>query len=270
MNRYIIQRVLGVRDINASSRGAMLAGGLKLLPLFLMTLPGAMAIPLLPHLKHADQVWPELVTRFEPQGFAGHILAGLLAALMSTCSSTLNSAATLLTADFIQLARPEWTSARLAWTGRVLTLTIALAAALGAPMIAHFQGLRAYLQQIFAYVASPLVAVFVFGLASRSLGPRAALRGLVSGHVLSAALFVSEHVGWVSIHFTVIGGILFALTLLLTWGWMLLLGNADRPVPDGPQLALIRRVRLPRLPRDLTWAAGAILLGIAALLWVFW
>lgn len=270
MNQYIIQRVLGARDVNAASRGAMLAGGLKLLPLFLMTLPGAMAIPLLPHLEHPDQVWPELVTRFVPQGFAGLILAGLLAALMSTCSSTLNSAATLLTADFIQPARPTWSSVRLAWIGRALTLLIALAAALWAPMITHFQGLWAYLQQIFAYVASPLVAVFVLGLASRSLGPRAALRGLVSGHVLSAVVFIGEQAGWVPIHFTVIGGILFVLTLLLTWGWMMALGEADRPAPDGPQLALIRRTGLPRLPRDAFWSSGAILLGIAALLWVFW
>ncbi|MDD4886234.1 MAG: sodium/solute symporter [Thiomonas sp.] len=270
MNQYIVQRVLGARDLPAAGRGAMFAAGLKLLPLFLMTLPGAMAIPLLPPLQHPDQVWPQLVARYIPSGMAGLIIAGLLAALMSTCSATLNSAATLLTVDFVEPRRAHWSQAQLTTLGRVFTLIIALAAGLWAPQIQNFQGLWSYLQQVFAYVASPLVAIFVFGLASPRLGPKAALRGLASGHALSALIFLGERAGWVPIHFTVIGGVLFVLTLLLTAGWMRALGAADRPSPDSARAKLISRVGLPRLPSDLRWSAGVVLLGIAGTLWMFW
>lgn len=269
MNQYIIQRVLGARDLPTAGRGAALAALLKLLPLFLMTLPGAMAIPLLPHLQHPDQVWPELVARYAPVGLAGLILAGLIAALMSTCSATMNSAATLLTVDFLEPARPNWSQARVTAAGRIFTLVIAVFAGWWAPQILHFHGLWAYLQQAFAYVASPLVAVFAYGMASRKLGPRAALAGLASGHVLAVLVFLADQAGWVPIHFTVIGGVLFAATWALTFGWMRFFGAADRPDPRGPRVALIDRASLPRLPVDLRWTAAVVLVAIAGLLWMF-
>lgn len=269
MNQYIIQRVLGARDLPASSRGALFAAGLKLLPLFLMTLPGAMAIPLLPHLQHPDQVWPALVVRYAPVGLAGLIIAGLLAALMSTCSATLNSAATLLTVDFIEPRRQHLSQRQLTLLGRLLTVAIALIAGIWAPQIQHFQGLWSYLQQVFAYVASPLVAMFIFGPASPRLGAMAAWRGLASGHVASALLFIGARMGWVTIHFTVIGGVLFAITLLFTWLWMRHLGEADRPAAQSPAVRLIDRQGLANLPVDVRWGAGVVLIGIAALLWAF-
>ena len=37
MNQYVIQRVLGARDVETAGRGAVIAAVLKLLPIFLMT-----------------------------------------------------------------------------------------------------------------------------------------------------------------------------------------------------------------------------------------
>ena len=269
MNQYIAQRVLGARDLASSSRGALLAALLKLAPLFIMTLPGAMAIGLLPHLRNADDVWPQLVVRYAPHGLLGLILAALLAALMSTCSATLNSAATLVTLDFVQPARPQWDSRQLARCGRLFTLATAVAAALWAPQIAHFQGLWAYLQQVFAYIASPLVATFVLGLALPRLGPAAALRGLGCGHAVALALFAAGEAGWLSIHFTVVGGVLFVATALLTLGWMAWLGERDRLAADSAAARLVERNGLPRLPRDVWALALAVLGGVALLLWAF-
>lgn len=269
MNQYIAQRVLGARDLAASSRGALLAALLKLAPLFIMTLPGAMAIGLLPGLRRPDDVWPQLVLHYAPHGLLGLMLAALLAALMSTCSATLNSAATLLSLDFLQPARPHWDGRRLARAGRVFTLLVALAAAAWAPQIAHFQGLWAYLQQVFAYVASPLVATFVLGLAVPSLGPSAALRGLATGHVLALALFGAERAGWLDVHFTVVGGVLFVGTVALTLGWMAWLGASDRQGADSPRARLVARAGLPRLPADAWLLGAAVLAGVVALLVTF-
>ena len=130
MNQYVVQRILGARDINSAGRASVIAAGLKLLPLFLMTLPGAMASVLLPGLDHADQVFPTMVAKFTPAGLTGLILAGLIAALMSTCSATLNSAATLITVDFVQPRRPDMSPAKLAWTGRIITMIVTVLAAL--------------------------------------------------------------------------------------------------------------------------------------------
>ncbi len=269
LNQHIAQRVLAARDLPAASRGAMIAAALKLLPLFLMTLPGAMAIPLLPDLQQADQVWPTMVARFAPPGMAGVILAGLLAALMSTCSATLNSAATLLSADFVRPAFPRISTRHLALFGRVATLLFALAAGTWAPVIQHFAGLWAYLQEMMAYVVSPILALFALGLTCPSFGASAALRTLVSAHAASALLFAAKLAGWLEFHFAVVGGVVFAITGLLALPWLLLQRRADRPPPHGGQLALVRRDNLPRLPRDVRIAALLVLLGVAAQLLYF-
>lgn len=203
MNQYVAQRLLGARDIQAASWGAFLAAALKLLPLFIMVLPGAVAVLLLPDLERADQVFPQLIANYAPAGLAGLLIAGLLAAIMSSVDSTLNSASTLIMVDFVRPARPQISSRQIARLGRACTLVLMGVAAVWAPMIDRFPGLFAYLQQTFAYVTPPLVAVFLVGVCTRSVTATAALRGLVSGHLLSALLFVGARLGWHDIHFTI-------------------------------------------------------------------
>jgi SSS family solute:Na+ symporter len=268
MNQYVVQRILAARDVEAAARGALIASTLKLLPLFLMVLPGVMAVSLLPPLAHPDQVFPTLVAEFVPAGLRGLILAGLIAALMSTVSSTLNSSATLITLDFIQPRRPDLDSRQLARVGRVLTLAITAVAAAWAPMIQHFHGLWSYLQQVFAFVASPLVAVFLLGLWVRSLGPRAALRGLACGHVLSALLFALRQAGWMPIHFTVIGGVLFAATVAMTLLWKHALEVSDPP--RAAALALVDPAGVRHASPLTRGMAIGVLLLIAILLAAFW
>ena len=100
-NQYIAQRLLGARSLEQARWGAMLAGALKLLPLLIMVLPGALAVSLYPGLAQADQVFPKLVNELLPVGFRGLVIAGLFAAIMSTIDSTLNSATTLIVKDYV-------------------------------------------------------------------------------------------------------------------------------------------------------------------------
>lgn len=267
MNQYVVQRLLGARSVEVAARGALIAALLKLLPMFLMVLPGVMAVSLLPDLEHADQVFPAMVGRFIPEGLRGLIYAGLIAALMSTVAATLNSSATLITLDFIAPRRPQLDSRQLARIGRGLTLLITVLAALWAPMIQHFQGLWSYLQQVFAFVASPLVASFLMGLWWRRLGSTAALRGLASGHALSALAFAARQSGVLDVHFSIIGGVLFLATAALTAVWSRLLGARDRP--NDAQLQLIRREDLQRAPRLERMLALVVLLLIGLLLYRF-
>lgn len=266
MNQYVVQRILAARDVEAASRGAVIAALLKLLPIFLMTVPGALATVLLPDLTHADQAFPAMVTTFAPVGLAGLIIAGLVAALMSTISSTLNSSATLLTLDFVQPRRPQWTPRQLAWTGRIATVCIALLAAAWAPMIQHFSGLWAYLQQVFAFVASPLVATFLMGLWVRRLGATAALRGLACGHGLSAALFVVYETVGLGIHFSIVGGLLFAATIAFTAAWMWRLRDRDTAGADAGTIVASARPTLAHLPRDAVAGIGLVLALTATIL----
>lgn len=144
MNQYVSQRLLGARNVAVAGWGAVLAAALKLLPLFLMVLPGVMAAALFTDLDRADTVFPRLVAEYAPVGIAGLILAGLLAAIMSSVDSALNSASTLITLDFVAPRRPGMNAQALARLGRIITLVLVVLAALWAPMIARFPGLEGW------------------------------------------------------------------------------------------------------------------------------
>lgn len=264
MNQYVAQRLLGARDNRAAAGGALLAAGLKLLPLFIMVLPGAMAVLLLPDLERPDSVFPSLIVEFAPSGLTGLLIAGLLAAIMSSVDSTLNSASTLIMVDFVKPQRPGLSSQDVARLGRYCTLALMILAALWAPMIDRFPGLFAYLQQTFAYVTPPLVAVFVIGLWSQTVTARAAWRGLVSGHALSAGLFIAGQLDWHGVHFTIIAGVLCAATALFVAAWQVLeTQNYSGSWSRRP------REQTPTLPAQLRftgYALAAITLGMVAAL----
>lgn len=265
MNQYVSQRILGARSLEAAGRGAMLAATLKLLPLFLMVLPGAMAISLLPDLQRGDEVFARLLVAYVPIGLTGLILAGLLAAIMSSVDSALNSASTLITLDFIQPRHPTLDTRALARIGRKLTLVLMVVAAAWAPMIDSFPGLFSYLQQTFSYVAPPLVAVFLLGLWWKRLAAGPALRALLTGHAISALWFGADLAGWISLHFTIVAGILLGITLLAAVGWQAL--SSVRP-GDG-QLDAVDPRDLPRPTRALYWQAGAVTTLVALLVIAF-
>ncbi len=266
MNQYVAQRLLGARDLGTAGRGAILAALLKLLPLFLMVLPGVMAVALFADLERPDTVFPRLIAAYAPPGLAGLMLAGLLAAIMSSVDSALNSASTLVITDFVQPRRPRLGERDLARLGRYTTLGMMVVAALWAPAIDRFPGLFAYLQQAFAYVTPPLVAVFALGMMSRTLSGEAAFRALLTGHAVSAAWFVATQLGWLAVHFTIVAAILLLLTLLAAALWQVVLGEA----PAAGQLRAVSLSAQPPAPRDVRTGAVLVSLLTMALVIAFW
>jgi SSS family solute:Na+ symporter len=266
MNQYVSQRLLGARDARTAGRGALLAAWLKLLPLFLMVLPGVMASALYTDLDRADTVFPRLVADFAPIGLSGLILAGLLAAIMSSVDSTLNSASTLIIVDFVQPRRTQLTAVQLAKLGRICVFVLVALAAVWAPMIDQFPGLFAYLQQTFSYVVPPLVAVFVLGLYTR-LGARAALYGTLSGHALSLLGFVGALSGLHDIHFTIVAGLLFAATVVACGLWQAVLGARDRA--NEMQMAATVRAAGVVATTDVRLGASVLVAVTALIVWLF-
>lgn len=271
MNQYVSQRVLGARDVPTAQRGALLAAWLKLLPLFLMVLPGVMAGALYADLDRPDTVFPRLVADYAPVGVAGLILAGLLAAIMSRVDSALNSSSTLITVDFIQPRHPGLDSRRLARLGRVIIAVLVVLAAAWAPTIDRFPGLFAYLQQTFAYVVPPLVAVFVLGLFTR-VATSAALTAVIAGHALSALVFAVDVFGILGghgLHFTIVAGLLFVVTALIC-----LLLHAVQHIPlarrgsEEDDLS-VGRGRMEPPVADVRIGAWLLVLATVLLVWNF-
>ncbi len=147
-NQFMVQRTLAARTLNQGRWGALFAGLLKLPVIFLMVLPGTFARVLYPGLDRADAVFPTMVFDLLPDGLRALVLTAMVAAIMSSVDSTLNSASTLVTMDFVKRFRPAFTSKQLANVGRIVTLVfMVFAADLGAdhPAVRHALGLPAEL-----------------------------------------------------------------------------------------------------------------------------
>jgi solute:Na+ symporter, SSS family len=232
-NQFMVQRVLAAKDENHGRWGALFAGLLKLPILFFMVLPGTAAILLYPTLENTDTVYPRLVFDLLPTGLVGLVVAGFLAALMSSIASTFNSASTLVTMDFVRRWRPAMKDADLVRTGRIATLIFMGLAVLWAPMIENFQSLWTYLQSILAYASPPVVALFVIGLFWRGANAAGAIAAIVTGVGAGVFLFWSIVITQqVSLHFLYVAPILFAIsaTALVVGSW--LVPNARRGGDD--------------------------------------
>ena len=209
-NQFMAQRVLSAKNLQHGRWGSLFAGLIKLPVLFIMVLPGTFAILLYPDLPKADLVYPTLLFDLLPAGLLGLVLAGFIAALMSQIDSTLNSASTLVTMDFIRKRHPEYDSHKLMTTGRIVTFVFMLLAALWAPQIESFGSLFKYLQKVLSYTVPPVVAMFLLGLFWKRANSQGAFASLVIGVLLGAIFFVAnEVIGLTSMHFLYVAPTLF-------------------------------------------------------------
>src|SRR5260370_26283799 len=110
----MVERVLAAKNIKEARTGTIFAGYLKILPVFIFVLPGIVAVALFPELHNSpDAAYPTLVTRLLPAGIKGLVLAGMLAALMSSLASAFNACSALLSWDSYRQLRPAPTERQL-------------------------------------------------------------------------------------------------------------------------------------------------------------
>jgi len=191
-DQFIVQRVLSAKNINHARSGAILAGFLKILPVFILILPGLIAAALFG--TSGDEAYPTLVTSYLlPTGIKGIVIASLLAALMSSLASVFNSTATLFTMDFYKSFRPDSSEVELVLVGRLATTVIVVLGVLSVPLITMLSSqLFVYLQSVQAYISPPIAAVFILGIFWQRANAQGAIYALGTGAVLGASRFVLE------------------------------------------------------------------------------
>jgi len=134
---------------------------------------------------HATQAaFPLMVKYVLPPGFRGVVVAGLLAALMSSLAGVFNASSTLFTMDFYSKLRPSASQHELVWTGRVATTTMVLIGLAWIPVIQGARGLYDYLQSVQGYLAPPIFTVFFLGVFWKRLNAKGCLWALAIGFLL--------------------------------------------------------------------------------------
>jgi SSS family solute:Na+ symporter len=287
-DQAIVQRVLAARNQTEARRGTILAGFLKILPVFIFVLPGIIAAALYTDVRGAatDQAFPALVTRLLPAGLKGLVIAGMLAALMSSLASVFNSCSTLLTWDVYRKLKPGASERQLITVGRIATGVLVVLGLAWIPFMKYISSqLYIYLQSVQAYIAPPIAACFLLGLFFRRLNGIGAMASLCTGFVLGALRLILELAnglqktaladGTVWAWIAEINFLHFAVLLFAVCTVVLVAVSALTPAPAELQLAGVSwggGAAAPPVPgeahdrrRDI-----ALSLTLAALLGVLW
>jgi len=200
-DQVIVQRVLSARDEGHAKAGTIFAGFLKILPVFVLVLPGLMAYALFPQLFHVvgghvtngDIAFPTMVINLLPVGLVGLMIASLLAAMMGAMSSVFNSTSTMVTLDFYRKLRPGASERQLVAFGRIATGGMVALGILWVPFIHLLNAqLYIYLQSVQAYISPPIAVCFVFGILWPRLNGQGAITSLLVGFVMGATRFILE------------------------------------------------------------------------------
>jgi SSS family solute:Na+ symporter len=202
-DQVIVQRVLSAKSIGHAKAGTVLAGFLKILPVFILIVPGMIARALYPQdlfpmtngvvVDRSDIAFPTVVVRLMPVGLLGLMVAAMLAALMSSLSAVFNSSSTIFTMDFYKKIRPAASERQLVLVGRVATVIMVILGLLWIPFMSRISAqLYTYLQSVQAYISPPIAAVFIFGVFWKRINGQGAITSLLVGFVLGAVRFLLE------------------------------------------------------------------------------
>ncbi|HZV39400.1 MAG TPA: sodium/sugar symporter [Pseudoxanthomonas sp.] len=193
-NQYIIQRALAAKDIGEAQKGVLFAAFLKLLMPVIVVLPGIAAVVLAPGLDKPDQAYPTMM-RLLPTGILGLVFAALVAAIVASLASKINSVATIFTLDFYAKRNADADQAKLVRVGRIAAVVAVLLGILTAkPLLGSFDQAFQYIQEYTGFFTPGIVVIFVLGLFWKRANEAGALSAAIGSFVLSIALkkFVPE------------------------------------------------------------------------------
>ncbi len=281
-DQYIVQRTLAAKSIGEARRATLFAALLKQLPLLIFVVPGVIAYVLaqrgqLP-LADADSALPALIGSLLPAGLRGVVVAGLLAALMSSLSSVFNSCATLITMDVYKRLAPHHSERRLVVVGQLATVVMVLFGLAWIPLMDVISGqLYVYLQSVQAYISPPIAAVFLLGVLWPRANARGALAALFTGLVLGIGRLVVE-VGELAMPgalewFATMNFLHFAILLFAVCAAVLVIVSAWTRPPDTARVAPLTvghgRDAVARTSHSVDVALSIGLVALVAAAWLY-
>lgn len=187
-DQSMVQSVLGAKNLKEGQMGANLTGWLKILDVALFILPGIVCYILFPDLKDPDEAYMTMVTSLFPVGMTGLVMAVLIAALVSTIDSALNSLSTVFTMDiYVKKYKPNADTKEIVKIGRVVTALGAIIAIFLTLAIDSIKGLNLFdvFQAVLGFIAPPMSVVFLFGVLWKKTTKRAANFVLSAGTIFS-------------------------------------------------------------------------------------
>lgn len=195
-NQYIIQRALGAENLAEAQKGLAFAAFLKLLIPVIVVIPGIAALWLAQNGQldlealsvRPDSAYGVLMT-LVPAGLRGLVFAALIAAIVSSLASMMNSISTIFTMDIYRdYIMKKQSERHYVTVGRVtafLAMTIALV--LAQPFLGGMESAFQTIQEYTGFIAPGIVAVFLLGFFWKRTNAFGAFALLISSVALNFA-----------------------------------------------------------------------------------
>jgi SSS family solute:Na+ symporter len=246
-NQYIIQRALAAKSLDEAQRGVIFAAFLKLLMPVIIVLPGIAAVVLAPGLPKPDEAYPTMM-RLLPPGLLGLVFAALVAAIIASTASKINSIATIFTLDLYAKFRGERTRAEddrgesvgeekhLVLVGRITAVAaIIIAIIMARPLLGKSEQAFQYIQEFSGFFTPGITVIFLLGLFWKRATEAGAITAAVASVLLSTimkyalpAAALSPGVNDYLTPFINRMGVVFLVSLLLA----VIVSLATSPRPD--------------------------------------
>ncbi len=194
-NQYIIQKGLAAKSLDHAKKGLVFAGYLKLLVPLLVIIPGITAYVLINNyspeelsaligqpieaigsINKSDEAYPWLLKNFVPVGVRGLAFAALVAAIVSSLASMINSTSTIFTMDIYKnYMNKEASNRQIVFVGRIVAFIALLIASLAAqPLLGGLDQAFQYIQEYTGFIYPGVCVVFFMGLFWRQATTNAA------------------------------------------------------------------------------------------------
>lgn len=221
-DQSMVQSVLGARDLKEGQKGANFCAWLKLLDIPLFILPGVLCFCLLPELENSTDSYLQLVSHVFPSGLMGLVIVVMVAALVSTIGSALNSLSTVFTMDiYLKKFRPDASEKEIRSIGRWVVVAGAVLSIFLALVITRIQGLSFFniFQSVLGFIAPPMSAAFLFAALWNKTSAKAVNITLTAGTVFSIGLGILYYCGLIlpGVHYLYLSAGIFAVLALYIW-----------------------------------------------------
>ncbi|MFC3550532.1 sodium/sugar symporter [Lysobacter cavernae] len=269
-NQYIIQRALAAKDLGEAQKGVLFAAFLKLLMPLVVVVPGIAAVMLAPDLTKPDQAYPTMMALL-PSGVLGLVFAALVAAIVASLASKINSIATIFTLDFYAKHGSRKASAngdheqeqvKLVRVGRIAAaVAVVLAILTARPLLGSFDQAFQYIQEYTGFFTPGIVVIFVLGLFWKRANEAGALAAAIGSFALSVVLKLA----WPALPFIDRVGLVFLLALALA----VIVSLATPKQKEGSDLIRVDDVSY-RTPLGFNIGALGVVAILVALYAAYW
>lgn len=187
-NFGMVQRLLASRSEQDAQKSLLFLAVLANIACFATFAVGAAMRKLHPDM-NADQAFMDVMLKMFPQGARGLLVAGMMAALLSSADGLLTASSTLITRDiYLRFMRPTATSAETKLVTRVLEVGAMVLALALIPVAMSRASAVTFVQEFFGDLMGVVVALYVVGVFSRRATANAAFVAMLAALALAVGL----------------------------------------------------------------------------------